>query len=312
MFLILSLPFFLLCSLCKCQQEVIIENQTFTAYYCDSKYEPCGCSKNPAVLSRIVGGENADADTWGWIVQLSLPNDGLCGGTILSDSWIVTAAHCTYGSSASDINITAASLLLTQTDGVQIRTLSAIYQHPDYDNETVQNDISLLKLSSPLNMTSSALAKICLPKMTSTCYPPDGLTLVAIGWGRLSSASTYPASNELQQVTLISVPYADSRCRSTVSDTTTQLCAAAPGKDTCQGDSGGPLMFFSNSRWELVGIVSYGIGSCANASFAGVYTRVSAYLSWINVTMNGNVSKAATLFQNYELIVHDQSMVLKV
>lgn len=134
-------------------------------YLCDSTLE-CGCSAKPASFARIVGGEEASKGTWGWTVSLSF-NDGvnLCGGSIISSLWIITAAHCLDNISPSDIIVYAGSN--TVWSGTQTRLVSKIIVHSQYNPDTFVNDIGLLKLTTPLDMNDPAIGTICLPDIDS-------------------------------------------------------------------------------------------------------------------------------------------------
>jgi secreted trypsin-like serine protease len=122
-----------------------------------------------ASLARIVGGEEAGKGTWGWAVSLYIlvgDSENFCGGSILSSSWIITAAHCLENISSSDIIVYAGSN--TFWSGTQNRTVSKIIVHSDYISDTFVNDIGLLQLTSPLNMDDPAVRPICLPSVSST------------------------------------------------------------------------------------------------------------------------------------------------
>ncbi|CAF1576748.1 unnamed protein product [Adineta ricciae] len=261
-----------------------------TVYSCNAS-AACGCSKNSAVLSRIVGGETANASTWGWAVSISIDDNYLCGGSIISSSWILTAAHCVNGYSAEKVTIYAGST--RRWTGSQTRVVSQIIIHASYDTDTYENDIALLKLGTALTMSDTAISTICLPSVSSATlaageWPAAGTTVVAVGWGTLSEGGSLPS--KLQQVTLQTISYQASSCSSSITDWHIQLCAGVSGggKDTCQGDSGGPLVMFSSSKqWVLVGLTSNGIG-CAQANYAGIYTRVAAYEDWLNVAMSSS------------------------
>ena len=144
-------------------------------YSCDPNAS-CGCSSNSASVSRIVGGESAGTSTWGWTVSISIKGISLCGGAILSSTWIITAAHCMPGVSPSQIIVYAGSN--TRFAG-QSRTASRIIVHLNYNSSTKQNDIALIQLSTPFTMTSS-VKSICMPSVNSTIlsageWPPVGL-----------------------------------------------------------------------------------------------------------------------------------------
>ena len=140
---------------------------TQTKYACSAS-APCGCSSNSAVLSRIVGGETASGQTWGWAASLrySSSNAHFCGGSIISDSHILTAAHCTVNlQSATSVTVFVASIYLGYSG--QQRSVSRIYVHPQYSANTYINDISILKLSSPLDLDQAGIDLICLPNVSS-------------------------------------------------------------------------------------------------------------------------------------------------
>ncbi|CAF1382818.1 unnamed protein product [Adineta steineri] len=270
-----------------------------TEYSCDSK-APCGCSQFPVVANaRIVNGENAGRNTLSWAVSIKIQaNEGYyqCGGTIIDDSYIITAAHCVdFIRNPSDISVYAGSLHVF--DGV-VRSASEIHVHPYYDDQRNRNDIALLKLDRALDLSNDNLSKICLPSTVATSgeYPIAGTSLLAAGWG--DKWSEGPSSTTLQQVTIQAVGAQTTYCQHIIEDPTVQLCAGTmPGseKDTCQGDSGGPLMMFNaNQTWELVGIISYG-RDCAVPDYPGVYTRVTSYLEWINTTIPYTPTSPTTL-----------------
>ena len=136
-----------------------------TVYSCNTSAS-CGCSTNPAVVTRIVGGEAANSSTWGWAVSLSIANRSICGGSIISDSWVITAAHCVSGYISSQVIVYAGSTL--GWTGTQIRVVGNIIMHPNYNSTTDVNDIALLQLQSPFNMNDPSLSLVCLPSVNET------------------------------------------------------------------------------------------------------------------------------------------------
>jgi hypothetical protein len=156
----------------------IVKPSHQTVYSCNASVS-CGCSTNSATLTRIVGGENAAAGTWGWAVSISIANTYLCGGSIISSSWVLTAAHCVNGNSASQITIYAGSIY--PFSGTSI-VASQVIVHSGYDSSTYVNDIALLQLSSPLNMNNPDVSMICLPSVSAATlaageWPAAGTTV---------------------------------------------------------------------------------------------------------------------------------------
>ncbi|CAF0891926.1 unnamed protein product [Adineta ricciae] len=260
-----------------------------TEYPCNSS-SICGCSSNEVITSRIVGGENASIGTWGWTVSLLINNYLLCSGSIISDSWIITAAHCVYQYLQSPIIVYAGSNFLWF--GTQNRTVIQKIVHPEFDSVKFLNDIALLKLSSPLDMSDGNISAICLPSVKKSTlnsgeWPVSNQSVVTVGWGRLSYGGHLP--DRLQQVTLQTINSGISNCRLLIVNTTVQFCAGAGNgtKDACQGDSGGPLMLYSSltKQWILVGLTSSGY-RCAMAGYSGIYTRVAVFKDWIESYTN--------------------------
>lgn len=145
-------------------------------YNCNTT-APCGCSSVSTTVTRIVGGEEAATSTWGWAVSIYISPGYLCGGSILSSEWIITAAHCVNSASASQITVYAGSN--TRWSG-QSRSVSALTVHPNYISSTYANDIALLKLSTALDMTDSNVKMICMPSVTEDTlllgeWPSSGL-----------------------------------------------------------------------------------------------------------------------------------------
>ncbi len=150
----------------------IIRPSYQTIYPCNSS-DVCGCSSNPATITRIVGGETASSATWGWAVSINIADTYLCGGSIISSSWVITAAHCVNGVPASTITVYAGSNI--RWSGTQSRVASQVIVHSHYNPDTFVNDIALLKLDTPLTMTDPYVSQICIPSVDMT-------TLVASEW----------------------------------------------------------------------------------------------------------------------------------
>ena len=146
----------------------IVDGQT--GYPCDIN-APCGCSLTPAVVaSRILGGETAVNGSWGWTVSILLNNTNYCGGILISQSWVLSSASCMSIFRSWEILVSAATNMFL--GGKQVRSVVSVNRHPNFNANTWANDLTLLQLSSPFNMTDLAIARICLPPETTADYPP--------------------------------------------------------------------------------------------------------------------------------------------
>jgi secreted trypsin-like serine protease len=158
---------------------IVVQPSYQVTYSCNST-AVCGCSTNTVSISRIVGGESAGTAAWGWAVSISIASTYLCGGSIISKDWVITAAHCASGFTASEITIYAGSNF--PRSGTQSKTVSQIIVHPSYVSATYENDIALLRLSSPLTMSDPNISPICIPSVAATTlssgeWPASGTTV---------------------------------------------------------------------------------------------------------------------------------------
>jgi secreted trypsin-like serine protease len=249
----------------------------------------------------IVGGTQAREYEFPWQVSLQTKgyNSRFCGGIIIDDIWILTAAHCLADTSASSWSVVVGEYQRSATYSSVRQTLTAqsLYIHQEYDASSKQNDIGLIELAGNIVFNEN-IQPACLPD-SNDLY--QGRKCQCSGWGQLySSASSLP--DYLQYVTLNITT--DTYCRQAFPSKPSiypgMLCATDNRgdvtRDSCQGDSGGPLTLKdSTGKFYVVGIVSWGIG-CASG-YPGVYTRVSDYQQWIDDVTSGYYSVApSTLY----------------
>ncbi|XP_018083263.1 transmembrane protease serine 4 isoform X2 [Xenopus laevis] len=227
---------------------------------------------------RIIGGSNSDIMRYPWQVDLQYMGQHICGGSILNSRWILTAAHC-FDKGQRQIDRWRVQYGVTTLTYVFGYFVDKIFLHSRYVVDHYPNDIALLKLKSDI-VVSASVQSVCLPGYDNNLA--DGSSLWVTGWGHTVEGGAAKAS-QLQEVTinLISSTTCNQEYGGQILDT--MLCAGKieGGADTCKGDSGGPLVSLGqNSRWDQVGIVSWGDG-CGRPNNVGVYTNVLSFLNWI-------------------------------
>ncbi|XP_069992946.1 trypsin-1-like [Penaeus vannamei] len=269
---------------------------SITREYCDG----CGVAPISVGSTKIVNGAVASVGEYPYQVGVLPTIAGLeyrCGGSIIKERWILTAAHCFYDNSnnkATSVDIIYGTIYINGIGGTRV-TASRFIDHPGYDSSTKANDIALVELPQPLNYATDAkIQPICLGLEEDI---PFGGKAVASGWGDLSFEGSSP--DVLQEVELDIITIDECQQRDSLPpDTNSVVCALTLNKDTCQGDSGGPLVAkLCDGTWAQIGIVSYGF-QCAVPGKPGVYTRVSAFASWISENTGGS-SCSSTLSKTW-------------
>ncbi|XP_032685596.1 proclotting enzyme-like [Odontomachus brunneus] len=242
----------------------------------------CGAKNGNQDQERIVGGKPADPGEWPWIAGLFNAGRQFCGGSLINDRHILTAAHCVANMNSWDVARLTVRIgdynIKTNTEIRHIeKRIRRVVRHRGFNAQTLYNDVALLTMNEPVEFTEQ-IRPICLPS-GSQLY--SGKTATVIGWGSLREGGVQPAV--LQEV---SIPvWSNSECKLKYGIAApggivdSFLCAGQAAKDSCSGDSGGPLMI-NDGRWKQVGIVSWGIG-CGKGQYPGVYTRVTHFLPWI-------------------------------
>lgn len=270
------------------------------AVFC-GEANPNGKSNKKLVMDRIVGGRKSEPGEFPFQVRLNIRSrrgSGICGGVILDERHILTAAHCmtacvsqhltTTTIENSGVFATIGDHSIRSNDGELEVDIEKIIPHEKYDACNFyanDHDIALIKTSSPIEyrFTSDGYGSVnrpCMPNNTNLSYK-DAEPMIVSGWG-VTRENSGSLSNILRYVQVPMVPIP--RCQETYGSRVTNdhICAGyqSGGKDSCQGDSGGPLVRVVDNRYELTGIVSFGYG-CGQPGAPGVYTRVASYVDWI-------------------------------
>nr|XP_048297952.1 granzyme C-like [Myodes glareolus] len=196
-----------------------------------------------------------------------------CGGFLVRDNFVLTAAHCR----GSSMKVTlGAHNIKIQEKTQQIIPVAKAIPHPGFNNETITNDIMLLKLERKA-LRTNAVRPLSLP--SSEVHVKAGDVCSVAGWGKMAPDGKFP--NGLQEVKL--TVQKDQECESRFQgyyNKTIEICVGDPkiNRASFKGDSGGPLL----CKKAAVGIVSYG---SKNGSAPRVFTKVSSFLPWIKKMM---------------------------
>lgn len=257
--------------------------------YCCSKkifssrsISSCGITYNSPNV-RIVNGIISNPHSFPWAVSLEYRGMHDCGGSILDQWHILTAAHCLdYANDLGNYFVRVGAH--NRSSSGQVLPTRQLILHPKYDEQRSTNDIGIIKLAAPISF-SNQIQPICL--VDQIVEPALGTTAFIAGWGTTIYQNAASVSQVLRQAQLRVI----SDCSMYFAyDSQKQICAASNGPQgqdhgSCQGDSGGALVYSKNGRWFAGGVVSYAIG-CGRVAFPTVFTKTSAYIDWIRGVIN--------------------------
>ncbi|MBN3276500.1 CTRL protease, partial [Polyodon spathula] len=240
----------------------------------------CGVPSIRPIISnynKIVNGENAVPGSWPW--QVSLQNPLMVPFRTPCSS--LTQSVFPPSPSASRHRVILGEYdRSSNAEPIQVKAIARVFFHPNYNAQNFNNDVSLLRLSSPAQITPR-VSPVCLASSNNI---PAGTKCVTTGWGRTRFSSS-PAILQQVALPLLSPSSCKQYWGNKISDV--MICAGASGASSCQGDSGGPLVCERSGTWDLVGIVSWGTQDCSVQAPA-VYARVAALRSWIDNTVAYN------------------------
>ncbi|CCN71779.1 S1 family peptidase [Vibrio nigripulchritudo] len=227
-----------------------------------------------SVQPRIIGGAEVAHSSVPYQVALQTPSGfQFCGGTIIARDWVLTAAHCVQGKSASGVQIRIGVADLRTSQGEK-HNVSRVITHERYNSSNLTNDIALLKLSTPVD-AKYQIAKLPTPAIKAQLASP-GDTLKASGWGRFSGSSNQ-GSSILKAADL---PVGDCQQITGRPVSSDFICGYKPRNSVCNGDSGGPFATQHGNEYYVFGAASWVPDrSCSGVS---AFTDVTKFVPWIS------------------------------
>merc|ERR1712029_1319249 len=242
----------------------------------------CGI-EGPPSQDKIVGGFEAEPNQWPLQVALFIDDAWFCGGALISENYVLTAAHCADGASYFDIMAGAHNVReSSEPHRVEITSFNG-WTHPGWDTSDLSNDIALIELPSPIDF-NDYIKPSCMPSAGETA--DKGELVTCTGWGKPSDSAggISPVLRMVEDRPIIT----NSECNDVYGIVGAGVVCidTSGGKGTCNGDSGGPLNMKSEvtkagQQWKQVGVVSFGASAGCEVGYPAGFTRVEYYLDWI-------------------------------
>ncbi|KAK7481599.1 hypothetical protein BaRGS_00027115 [Batillaria attramentaria] len=237
-----------------------------------------------AITNMIVGGLPAAEGRWPWVVSLRLTwaQRHVCGGTLVHPQWIVTAAHCVFGSQfedATDWRAVFGSKQPTLTSDVKSqRKIDLIVRHPEFVNGgNYPNDIAMMRLEEPVDVSGFNIRHACLPSRDQPFLADSECWIM--GWGETKGFEEQSVLQELD--VKIRRNHACAARWGWKRILNSHVCVGNGDGGACNGDSGGPLVCLRDGYYFLAGVTSWGVSGCQTTGYPSVFSRVSFYEKWI-------------------------------
>ncbi|KAM3960200.1 brachyurin [Aphomia sociella] len=249
-----------------------------------------------SVNSRIVGGEIAEQNSRPFQVALysrvgTTGELGFCGGSLIHEEWVITAAHCCFHNGVLVDNVQAIlgahSLYDRYENGRRIVNVYEIEVHPDWNPDTFANDLALMKLANIMQHTDT-ISTVRLPYLSIASFNFAGLGAIVSGWGIAAEGVTFVAPTLRERLMTVMT---DSLCNNTYFNQLppNTVCGSRATSGTCKGDNGGPMTILYNIGEEddepetiLIGVASFVSNTGCNDNQPSVFTRVQRHLNWIS------------------------------
>merc|ERR1711982_228981 len=243
----------------------------------------CGIEGPPA-KGKIVGGEEAAENQWPWIVALFIDDAWFCGGALISEKWVMTAAHCVEDALYFDVmagahNVRASS----EPHRVEITSFNG-FTHEDWDHSTLYADIALVHLPEKIAF-SEYIRPSCLPPASDANEEYVGQLTTPVGWGKNAdnAGGITPDLNMVEDLPVIT-PAACADYYGGIIYSGIMCIDAAGGKGVCNGDSGGTLNIRQTeggNKWTQIGVTSFVSSAGCESGNPHGFSRVAEHLQWI-------------------------------
>lgn len=278
----------------------------------------CLCSVNAMAQNDIVGGEPAIRGEYPWLLNMKLDGRHICGATLLSPEWALTAAHCVIGIDENDpgLKLIANDYRdLSGETGEERLSVEQIFIHPAFRNVESGFDIALLRLKSSSKQTSF----VTMPPDGDTLLSANGAICRLLGWGiKDTFGQAFADTLQLGNSKIMTHKTCnDADHYNSFLINTNVLCASpdrSPLITGSLGDSGGPMLIDNDGKWVQVGITSHGFpgSGWGTRKHPAVYTMVSKYIGWINTVtgLTAGINRLSNNLQGINMVYESGALFL--
>ncbi|XP_028627598.1 complement factor D isoform X2 [Grammomys surdaster] len=234
---------------------------------------------------RILGGQEAEAHARPYMASVQVNGTHVCGGTLVDEQWVLSAAHCMDGVTIDDIVqvLLGAHSLSIPEPYKQLYDVQSVVPHPGSRPDSLEDDLLLLKLSQNVSLGPHVRP---LPLQSEDREVIPGTLCDVAGWGVVTHAGRRPDVLQHLTMSIMDRNTCNLRTHHDGAVTKNMMCAESNRRDTCRGDSGSPLV----CRDVVEGVVTWGSRVCGNRRKPGVFIRVATYMTWIENILKGNVT----------------------